>query len=195
MKKHNTTIIDYAKKDVLKIKHSVKSEEFKKFLLRLSKKNLLNFNHFGVITKKNVEEILNNEIKRKDKIKYFSYFQNHLIAYSFLTKFEKPTKRHNSILGMIIVDEWQRKGFGIKICSHMIKHAWQKKYEKIWLTVFLDNAAAIKLYKKCGFEVEGVFLDDEKFRGVKRNVISMAIFRNSKYTAKRRNKIIKKLRV
>ena len=195
MKKHNTTIIDYAKKDVLKIKHSVKSEEFKKFLLRLSKKNLLNFNHFGVITKKNVEEILNNEIKRKDKIKYFSYFQNHLIAYSFLTKFEKPTKRHNSILGMVIVDEWQRKGFGIKICSHMIKHAWQKKYEKIWLTVFLDNAVGIKLYKKCGFEVEGVFLDDEKFRGVKRNVISMAIFRNSKDTVKRRNKIIKKLRV
>ena len=79
MKKHNTTIIDYAKKDVLKIKHSVKSEEFKKIHLRLSKKNLLNLNHFGVITKKNVEEILNNEIKRKDKIKYFSYFQNHAI--------------------------------------------------------------------------------------------------------------------
>lgn len=186
---------NYYKKNVLKIKHNVEPEEFKKFLLSLSKKSLRNFNPFGVITKKNVKGILNNEIKRKDKIKFFSYFQNHLIAYSFLIKFEKLTKKHNSILGMIITDKWQKKGFGEKVCSHMIKYAWQKKYEKIWLTVFLDNMAGIKLYKKCGFSVEGVFMEDEKLRGVKRNVVSMAIFRNSKDTTKRRNAIIKKLRV
>jgi len=183
------------RKDELKIKHNVESKEFREFLLRLSKKSLQNFNPFGVITKKNVDDILEKEIKRKDKIKFFSYFQNQLVAYSFLTKFEKPTKKHNSILGIIIADKWQKKGFGKKICSYMIKNAWQKKYEKIWLTVFLDNISGIKLYKKCGFEVEGIFMEDEKLGDTKRDVISMAIFRNSKNTTKRRNGIMKKLRV
>jgi RimJ/RimL family protein N-acetyltransferase len=77
----------------------------------------------------------------------------------------------------------------------MIKYAWQKKYEKIWLTVFFDNLGGIKLYKKCGFEVEGIFLDDEKLFGLKRNVVSMAIFKNSRNSVRKRNNIMKKLMI
>ena len=180
---------------MLKIKHSVKSNEFEDFLLTLSKKSLQNFNPFGIITKKNVKKISNNEIKRNNKIKFFSYYQNSLVAYSFLTKFDKPTKKHNCILGILISDGWQKKGFGEEICFNMIKYGWQKKYEKIWLTVFQDNIAGVKLYKKCGFEIEGVFIEDEKLGIGKRNVVSMAIFKNSKNTSKERNKIFKKLMV
>jgi len=178
---------------MLKIKHTIKSNELEDFLLTLSKTSLQNFNPFGIITKRNVKKIAENEIKRKDKIKFFSYYQNNLIAYSFLTKFDKPTKKHNCILGIIISDKWQKKGFGKEICFNMIKYGWQKKYEKIWLTVFQDNIAGIKLYKKCGFDIEGVFLQDEKDGKRKRNVVSMAIFKNSENTIKERNEIFKKL--
>jgi RimJ/RimL family protein N-acetyltransferase len=186
--------MDDKKKD-LKIKSTIKADDFTRFLLSLNKKSLKNFNPFGIIVDKNIKKIVNTEIKRKDKIKFYSYFQNELVAYSFLTKFEKPTKKHNSILGIIIADKWQRKGFGEEICHHMIKYAWQRKYEKIWLSVFEDNIAGVKLYKKCGFEVEGIFIDDEKLGKRKRDVVSMAIFKNSKNTIKKRNGIIKKMMI
>jgi RimJ/RimL family protein N-acetyltransferase len=181
------------KKNALKIKHIVKSKEFEKFLISLSKKTLQNFNPFGKITKKNIKKIVLSESRREDKINFFSSFENELIGYSFLTKFEKPTKKHNCILGMVITDKWQKKGFGQKICLHMIKYAWQKKYDKIWLTVFSDNLDGVKLYQKCGFEIEGIFIDDEKSLRSKRNVVSMAIFKNSKDSVKKRNGIMKKL--
>jgi len=182
-------------KNILKIKYNTKPKDFEKFLISLNKKSLQNFNHFGKINKKNIKKIVIDEIERKDKIKFFSYFENELIGYSFLSKFDKFTKKHNCVLGMVITDKWQKKGFGQEICSYMIKYAWQKKYEKIWLTVFFDNLGGIKLYKKCGFEVEGIFLNDEKLFGLKRTVVSMAIFKNSRNSVKKRNNIMKKLMI
>ena len=43
----------------------------------------------------------------------------------------------------------------------MIKTAWKKNLKKIWLSVFSDNIPAQKIYRNLGFELEGIFLDDE----------------------------------
>lgn len=184
------------KKNELKnllIKNKAKKYEFKNFLLELSDDILHDFNPFGKITPKNVDTIVAKEFNRKERIKFFSYLKKNLVAYSFLTKFEKSTKLHNCILGIVIADPWHRKGFGKKICRHMIKYAWKKGFKKIWLTVFFDNVKAINLYKNLGFEIEGIFIDDEISRGKKRDVLSMAIFKNSKSKAKNRKRLWKRL--
>lgn len=174
----------------LKITSKTKKNDLVEFLNSLSKKTIQNFNHFGDISIKNVDDIADRELKHKDKIKFFSYFNNQLIAYSFLTKFDKNTKKHNCILGIVISEKWQKKGFGTKICEMMIKTAWKKGYGKIWLTVFSDNLLAIKLYKKLGFEVEGIFIGDEVIKNRSRDVISMAIFKTSSDNSKKRNRIL-----
>ena len=71
----------------------------------------------------------------------------------------------------------------------MINHAWKKQFEKIWLTVFDNNVSAIGLYKSLGFEIEGIFMNDELSLKKQRHVISMAIFKNKLTYIKKRKKI------
>jgi len=183
----------FTDKKKIHITNKVKLEEFKKFLLSLNQTTKDNFNPFGIISKQNITKIVDNEIKRKDKIKFFSYVDNELISYGFLTKFEKFSKKHNCILGIVISDNWQNKGFGKKICNFMIQTAWKNRFDKIWLTVFSDNIRALKMYKDFGFEIEGVFIGDEKIKEKSRDVISMAIFRKPTNTNLKRSRIIKYL--
>jgi len=177
----------------LYIKNIITPHVFKKFLLELSPKTLYHFNPFGKINSQTVNSIVKNELTRKDKIKFFSIIDNELISYSYLSKFEKPSKKHNCILGIVIADKWQKQGFGKKICKHMIHRAWKNHFSKIWLTVFADNPIGLKLYNSLGFEIEGIFMDDEIIRKKKRQVISMAIFKNSPKNYQKRKKIWKQL--
>ncbi len=173
----------------LKISHKSSPKLLKEFLLKLEKQTKHNFNPFGRITNSNITLIVKKELESKDKIKFFSYYDDELIAYSYLTKFEKYSKKHNCILGIVISDNWQGHGFGKEICNYMIKYAWNRKYTKIWLTVFADNSLAINMYKSLGFDVEGIFMNDELSLDKNRHVVSMAIFKNKKNYSKRRKKI------
>ena len=75
----------------------------------------------------------------------------------------------------------------------MIEVAWKKKFEKIWLTTYYDNKAALKIYRKLGFEVEGIFINEEKINGKPRQVVSMGLFKNKKNMKEFRQKLIKTL--
>jgi len=178
----------------LQISQRAPKEKFKEFLLGIGKSSQDTFNHFGIINKKTVINIVKRELSRKDKIKFFLFFNNRLIGYSFLTKFDKPTKKHNCILGIVILDSFQNKGFGKKICKHMIKTAWKKNLSKIWLNVFYDNVNAFNLYKSLGFKIEGVFLNDEIQNKKYRHVISMAKLKNRTYDLKYRVKLCNKFK-
>jgi len=162
----------------IEIRDSVIPEDFKKFLLELSEQTQSTFNYFGVISSDSIDEILQKELSRRDKLQFFTFLENKLIAYSFLSLFEKSTKKHNCILGIVIGDNWQNKGYGKKICEKMIEDAWKNGLEKIWLTVHYKNKKAIELYKLLGFEVEGVFMNDEIFEEKYQTIISMARFKN-----------------
>ena len=57
--------------------------------------------------------------------------------------------------GFTIKRDFQGKGFGIKILDHIKANASEQHKIRIELTVDILNAAAIALYKKGGFIVEG----------------------------------------
>jgi len=70
-------------------------------------------------------------------------------------RFEK--NKHVGFLGICILKEFRGKGIGTKMMEYMIK--WAKEHrelEKISLNVFSTNRVAIKLYRKFGFEIEGI---------------------------------------
>lgn len=177
----------------LKISSKCKRNEFKELLLNLSKKTLEDFTYFDKISKKNVEEVISKEINDTKKIRFFIYLEEQLIGYSFLSKFSRKTKSHVCTYGIVITDKCQGNGYGYQVCKHMISKAWGKKYEKIWLTTYFDNKAAFKIYKKLGFEVEGIFVNEEKLHGKNRHVVSMGLFKNKKKIQKIRQKITKSL--
>jgi putative acetyltransferase len=59
---------------------------------------------------------------------------------------------------MAVRDDWQGKGVGKALLGAAVDLAdnWLN-VERIELTVYTDNAAAIALYQRFGFDIEGTF--------------------------------------
>jgi putative acetyltransferase len=70
-----------------------------------------------------------------------------------------PTRwrmRHVASIGMAVRDDWQGKGVGTALMQAVLDLAdnWLN-LRRIELRVYTDNAPAIALYEKFGFEIEG----------------------------------------
>jgi L-phenylalanine/L-methionine N-acetyltransferase len=68
----------------------------------------------------------------------------------------KGRRRHVGDIGMSVHDDFQRRGIGSALMAALINVAddWLD-LKRLELTVYADNAPAIRLYRKFGFEVEG----------------------------------------
>ena len=68
----------------------------------------------------------------------------------------RPRLRHARNIGMAVRDDWQGKGVGSALMRAALDLAdnWLN-LTRVELEVFTDNAGAIALYEKFGFEVEG----------------------------------------
>jgi diamine N-acetyltransferase len=81
-------------------------------------------------------------------------------------------------LGILIDKKWQKKGIGNETLLLLIEFAWNEmNLRKIKALVFEENETAIKLYKSCGFEKEGVLKEEVYNNGEFRNVLIMALFK------------------
>jgi putative acetyltransferase len=70
-----------------------------------------------------------------------------------------PTRwrmRHVGSIGMAVRDDWQGKGVGTALMEAALDLAdnWLN-LTRIELRVYVDNSAAVALYKSFGFEIEG----------------------------------------
>ncbi|XZG71264.1 GNAT family N-acetyltransferase [Chitinibacteraceae bacterium HSL-7] len=73
-----------------------------------------------------------------------------------LETYQNPRRKHVSGIGMGVKDSHQGQGIGSKLLSTAIELAesWLN-ISRIELSVYTDNEAAIHLYKKHGFFIEG----------------------------------------
>jgi putative acetyltransferase len=73
---------------------------------------------------------------------------------------KSPRRRHVGYVGMAVRDDWQRRGVGSALMAAALDLAdrWLN-YRRLELTVFTDNAAALALYRKFGFVIEGTHRD------------------------------------
>jgi putative acetyltransferase len=65
-------------------------------------------------------------------------------------------RRHTAHIGMSVHDDWQGKGVGTALMQAVVDLAdrWLN-LTRLELSVYTDNTAAIALYKKFGFKIEG----------------------------------------
>jgi len=67
-------------------------------------------------------------------------------------------RRHAMMLGISVLPQAQRQGVGAALMSALCDYAdrWAGVL-RLELTVYVDNAPAMALYRKFGFEIEGTF--------------------------------------
>lgn len=63
--------------------------------------------------------------------------------------------RHVGTLGMGVVRAYSQQGIGSSLLARAIEHAWGSGLKRLELQVFADNAPAIALYERHGYEIEG----------------------------------------
>lgn len=72
---------------------------------------------------------------------------------------------HRGELGIAVLDEYHNQGIGSRLLSEVIDFARDNSFEVIDLEVRCDNAAALALYRKFGFEQIGTHPSFFKING------------------------------
>jgi ribosomal protein S18 acetylase RimI-like enzyme len=84
--------------------------------------------------------------------------------------------KHKAELGITVHDNYQNLGKGTALLNHLLTIARMKKLKKVWLMVNTRNDKAIQLYKKAGFEIEGIMRKELYLKGKYLDEYRMAIF-------------------
>jgi ribosomal protein S18 acetylase RimI-like enzyme len=88
---------------------------------------------------------------------------------------DRPIHAHSGVLGIGILKDFRGKGLGRKLMTETIAKAQRQGLTRIELTVRENNDNAIALYKKLGFETEGLKKRAARIDGVYENIYLMAL--------------------
>jgi RimJ/RimL family protein N-acetyltransferase len=82
--------------------------------------------------------------------------------------------RHSAVLGMGLVAPYRGQGLGSRMLAATLDSAGQAGLQRAELVVRADNAPAIALYRRFGFELEGTLRDYLRVDGVSHDALQMA---------------------
>jgi ribosomal protein S18 acetylase RimI-like enzyme len=88
---------------------------------------------------------------------------------------QRPIHAHGGVLGMGLLPEFRGQGLGDRLIRQTLAAARVFGLSRVELSVRESNAGAIALYKRVGFEIEGLQCNATRVEGVYENVVLMAI--------------------
>ena len=93
---------------------------------------------------------------RDDNFSMVACMQGEVVGHLGLSIYMNPGTRHAGHFGIAVRDDWQAKGIGSELMKACVDLAdnWLG-LTRLDLRVYVDNAPAISLYEKFGFEIEG----------------------------------------
>jgi L-phenylalanine/L-methionine N-acetyltransferase len=105
---------------------------------------------------------------------------NEVIASIGLHTVARARLRHKGEIVLMVRDDWQGKGVGSSLMEAILDLADQwLNLARLELTVYVDNAAAVRLYQKFGFEIEGTLRNYSFRNGSYVDVYTMARLKES----------------
>jgi ribosomal protein S18 acetylase RimI-like enzyme len=107
---------------------------------------------------------------------FVAVIDNEVIGWSDIHPGKREGFKHSGQLGMGVDKRYRRLGIGGKLITIAIQKAKECGLERLELGVFASNTAAIKLYEKTGFVVEGIKKKARKIDGGYDDMIEMALF-------------------
>lgn len=120
------------------------------------------------------EFVLSNIAKNVSQLVALS--GNDVIGWCDISPMRLEGFTHCGTLGMGVRQDFRGLGIGTRLLEQTISEAREMGLERIELEVFASNAAAIKLYEKAGFVVEGVKKKGRKLDGEYDDLVEMALF-------------------
>ncbi|WMJ02673.1 GNAT family N-acetyltransferase [Pseudomonas chlororaphis subsp. aurantiaca] len=107
-------------------------------------------------------------------------YQGAVIGSCSIEQYSRIRRAHCGSVGMGVAVEWQGQGVGSQLLAAVLDVAdnWMN-LQRVELTVFADNEAALGLYRKFGFEREGLLRDYAVRDGQYVDVLSMARLRRT----------------
>lgn len=107
---------------------------------------------------------------------YYAINNNEVVGWADITPSSNPRLAHRGFLGMALLKQFRGQGLGTQLLNKVLIHAKNIGLEKVELTVYTNNDAAIRLYKKCGFTEIGIIKNYRKLNGQYFDSIEMEKF-------------------
>ena len=84
-------------------------------------------------------------------------YNNQIIGNIDLTGSKRKAMEHTAVIGMGLLKAWRNVGLGTQLLQFIIEWAKENEVlELIWLQVYTQNELALKVYRRVGFEENGV---------------------------------------
>lgn len=107
---------------------------------------------------------------------YYAIHKDRVVGWCDVFPVKNPRQSHRGGLGMGLISEYRGKGIGSKLLKAVMDHAKKFGLEKVELHVYTSNEPAIALYKKFGFEQEGLIKKYRKLDGKYFDCLTMGKF-------------------
>lgn len=117
-----------------------------------------------------------NGLIEKNGPVYYALKDERVVGWCDVFPEDNPRQSHRGGLGMGLLPEFRGQGIGSKLLDAVLKQAKQFGLEKVELNVYTTNLPAIALYKKFGFEQEGLIKKYRKLDGQYFDCLAMGKF-------------------
>jgi len=107
---------------------------------------------------------------------YYAVDNEKVVGWCDVFPEENPRQSHRGGLGMGLIPEYRGKGLGTKLLASVLDHAKKFGLEKVELHVYTTNHPAVALYRKFGFEQEGLLRKYRKLDGQYFDCLAMGKF-------------------
>jgi RimJ/RimL family protein N-acetyltransferase len=116
------------------------------------------------------------ELIAKNGPAYYAVANDEVVGWCDVFPEKNPRQCHRGGLGMGLLPAYRGQGLGSKLLAAVLDHAKSFGLEKVELHVYTSNISAIALYKKFGFEQEGLIQKYRKVDGQYFDCLAMGKF-------------------
>lgn len=109
------------------------------------------------LTLEQEQERINTFRTSENSLLLVAEYENEIIGNIDLNGSPMKAMEHTAIIGMGLLKEWRGSGLGSVLMKSVVD--WAKAnpmLELIWLQVYTENSAGLNLYRKMGFEENGL---------------------------------------
>jgi len=102
-------------------------------------------------------------------------FDDEVVGWCDIIPMSLPAHRHAGTLGMGLLPECRGQGLGLKLIEATLEAARRFGLLRVELSVHADNLPAIALYRRVGFEQEGIKKSAVLMDGMFKDLVMMAL--------------------